>query len=98
MNRLLEEINADPDATFQIEIDMPGGNQLRGTIGPMVGRRLCCSINFLRDPTDDEVLQAQELMNKIMGQKPEFQAVSRSPEERKESLNFAHKFLRKGLQ
>lgn len=97
MSKLLEEIIKDPGATFQIEFDLPSGNACGGTVGPMVGNRLICSVGFRSDPTEEDISKANELLNEIMGEPPAFIATSRTDDQRKVNRARADKFMREGL-
>lgn len=96
MSRLLDEIMKDPSATFEIEIDMPSGNTILGTVGPMVGARLACNLGFRDDPTDAEMKMALGIMTELVGT-PEFSLTARTADQAEANLEHAEKFLREGL-
>lgn len=97
MSRLMDEIEKDPHATFEIEMDLPSGNRIRGMVGPMVGNRLCCNLGFRQVPTDDEMKMTKGIMNELIGSSPQFSLEAKTDTEADSNLARAEKFLREGL-
>ncbi len=94
MSRLLDEICKDPVAVFEFEAELPSGNAMSGTVGPMIGNKLCTSIKFRANPASDEdVSVALECFNKLLGKTPEFAIFSDTPEGHSNSQMVVRKFL-----
>jgi len=94
MTKLMREIAKDPDATWQVEIDLPSGNMAIGTIGPLINGRLCASVTFRQqDASEADVKFAHEALNFVIGKPEAFVNVSRTAEERKKSITEVKKFF-----
>ena len=94
MTKLMSEILKDPDAVFQFEADLPSGNRMIGTCGPLIGDRLHAAITFSRSPaSEQDVALAQRVFNLAIGKLPEIAQVSNSPEQREEALKTMRKFM-----
>ena len=94
MTKLMREILKDPDAVFQFEADLPSGNRMIGTCGPLIGDRLHSAITFSVSPaSEQDVALAQRVFSLAIGKIPEIAKVSNSPEEREENLKTIRKFM-----
>ena len=92
--RLMKAILEDPGAQFDLEADLPSGNRMKGTIGPVVGDKLTTSLTFSICPASEEdVTIAINLVNQALGQKAAVALVSNSPEERQAALQKMRGFM-----
>ena len=53
MTRLMQEVLADPGATFEVNADLPSGNRMMGTVGPVIGGNLQSAITFSISPASE---------------------------------------------
>ena len=94
MSRLLDEIAKDPSAVFEVEAELPSGNMMFGTVGPLVGKALCCRIMFRKDPASDEdIAAAKSALDQALGRAADFFNVSKTPEEHRAANAAARRFM-----
>ena len=68
MNNLMQIINSDHNQVFTLDIKLPSGNRLIGTIGPMIGDVLQSNLAFETNPaTEDDIAQCRLAMDAMMG-------------------------------
>lgn len=92
--RLLEEIRKDPAAVFGFEARLPSGNVMRGTVGPLVGDRLCIQAGFaVVPPSAEDINVARAMLDEIMGQPPAICHVVNNAQEREASKKVFRKFM-----
>ena len=92
MSRLLDEILKDPDAVFEIDADLPSGNHMYGTVGPMIGANLAASIRFRNEPVAEDVQIARDVIHNQLG-KPELEICSHSPDEHMKAARKLREFM-----
>lgn len=96
-----DAIREDPGAKFNIEYDLPTGNRVRGTIGPMVGNRITCNIWFSQDPSDAEVETAQRSLNEALGsmgwRELDYDRTALTGEQKSENRERSRRYLREGV-
>ncbi len=90
---LFAEIRKDPAATFEVEIDLPGGGMAVGTIGPAIGNRVMASVRLPDGATDQQAEFAHSALNHMMGGGSAISSVSRGQEEHDAALQKAREFL-----
>ena len=99
MTKLMREILKDPNAVFEIEADLPSGNRMIGTIGPVFDGKMSSSIQFRDDPPIESDLElAVAVLNKALGVDAIYANVSESTEGRREQLAIMRKFLGGGVR
>ncbi len=82
MTKLMQEMIKDPGATFEIEADLPSGNRMVGTVGPILNGRMCAHIGFSRgEPTPEDIQFATEVMNVAVGEPPALKRVTKGKAE-----------------
>lgn len=82
MSRLLDAIREDPDAVFAFEADLPSGNRMSGTIGPVVNGKILSHVTFRDNPPSAEDIRiTKETLNRAMGLAPVFTGITDSREE-----------------
>jgi hypothetical protein len=92
--RLRDELLKDPDAVFQIEADLPSGNQLRGTVGPIINNRVMVRLTFTtQPPSEDDLAWGRRVMDSLMGGPPTFAATISTSTERAAAITEMQKFL-----
>lgn len=97
MTRLMFEILKDPDAVFELDADLPTGNRMMGTVGPLIGDRLVSSITFVKSPASEEdITIARRVLDTALGQPSVFALVSNSEAERSANLAELRKFMETG--
>lgn len=95
--RLMRELEKDPDAVFDVSADLPSGNRMRGTVGPLIGDRCCCSIMFTGEASEEDIALATICMNKVMGKPAAMTHVARGQDALEEGATVARKFLGGGM-
>lgn len=94
MTRLMEAILNDPAAVFEFEATLPSGNVMSGTIGPIIGDKLCSHIGFSANPASDEDIRfAKSAMDECVGSPAAMVAVSQTKQEREAAAMAARRFL-----
>ncbi len=94
MTKLMQEILKDPAAVFEIGAKLPSGNEMSGTVGPMIGGKIHCSIHFSVNPASpQDVEYATQAMNVVLGQDHAMAIVSNSEKERGEALKKVRQFF-----
>ena len=82
MTRLEEELRKDPAATFDFSCELPSGNVMHGTVGPLIGGRLVASVAFERQPhSEKDAADAQYVLACLLGCPPTDALTVRSAEE-----------------
>lgn len=72
MSRLMDELRKDPNAVFEVNADLPSGNRMLGTVGPLLNGRLCASVHFSQiPPSTEDVSLAKAIMVQQIGSEPE---------------------------
>lgn len=66
-----EQLRNDPSSVMEYRATLQSGNEIRGTIGPMVGHRVVMQMRFSRPPTDQDREIADEFARDVMGGSPE---------------------------
>lgn len=90
----MREILKDPEAVFELAADLPSGNRMMGTVGPMIGNKLSSAITFSRSPPSaEDIAVAHHVVNEALGKKSKIAMVSNSPEERAKSIAALRKFM-----
>ena len=94
MTKLLQSMLDDPDAVFEITADLPSGNRMTGTVGPMIGANLVVSVTFSKFPVSDEDVRiARYALDQALGKEPVVVAVSNSAEEHVQAIKKARLFM-----
>jgi hypothetical protein len=64
-------LREDPSSSYTVEADLPTGNMLIATVGPMIGIRCCASVSFRDQPPSERDKElALEILTKVMGSDP----------------------------
>ena len=81
-------------AVFEIDADLPSGNHMYGTVGPMIGANLAASIRLKIDPpsAEDERI-ARAVMDNQMGKPSDLFIRSREPAEHREAFRKVREFM-----
>ena len=94
MTRLMQEILADQNATFEIEADLPTGNRMVGTVGPIIGSKLCSQVTFTKNPASEEDIKiAREVLQRAIGATEEVFRISNTREEHNQAAKAIRRFL-----
>ena len=94
MTRLMEELERCPTAVFEIETTLPSGNKISGTIGPIINRALQTEVTFSDNPpTADDIRDATEALNFLVGWKATKFFQYDTEEGRKESIKECMKLM-----
>ena len=94
MTRLMQELLKDPKAVFEVNADLPSGNRMLGTVGPIIGDRLHSAITFTISPaSEDDVAIAKQCLDQALGMTSEVALVSNTNGEREKNLAVMRKFM-----
>jgi len=92
--RLRDELVADPSAVFEIRATLPSGNVMSGTVGPLIGDRVCSRIEFSVNPSDEDTADAIATMDELMGgAERQFLRVAKTAKEGAEAIAARRRFL-----
>ena len=68
MTKLMQALDENPGQAYEFEAELPSGNTVTGTIGPMIGDKCCIEVHFSRSPPSDEDKRlAREVTDSLMG-------------------------------
>ena len=77
MTRLMQELLADPGCSFEVDADLPSGNRMFGTVGPLIGGRVSASLIFeTNPPTPEDIEIAKRGLAQAVGTTEVFADVS----------------------
>ena len=93
MTKLMRELLADPDATFEIEADLPSGNTLYGTVGPIIGSKMQSQVGFANTATDEDVKMARMILDRMVGMPPAKVIETHSTQELTEARRDMRRFM-----
>jgi hypothetical protein len=94
MTKLMTDILNDPSAIFEVSADLPSGNRMVGTVGPMIGDKLQSAITFTQSPASEEdIAIARCVIDQALGQESAIVLVSQTPAERVAAFAAMRKFM-----
>src|SRR4051812_7898929 len=69
MQTINEMLRDDPEAVFEISLELPGGKLVQGTAGPIINGVAVVSVRFQSPPSEVEMKLVCEALDHVMGGK-----------------------------
>jgi hypothetical protein len=94
MTKLMQAIAENPEAVFEIEANLPSGNRMSGTAGPMIGAKICVHMNFAKSPASaDDIAIARRVLDQLFESEAAFIAVSNTADEHSQAVKEMRAFM-----